>query len=62
MSQTPPPDAIFGAEGITPEDKGYQGSRFSEVKAAIFANPYQKVWGGPDEPPLPYYKTTIRSV
>jgi len=62
MSQTPPPEAIFGAEGITPEDKGYQGSRFSEVKAAIFANPYQKVWGGPDEPPLPYYRTTIRSV
>lgn len=62
MSQTPNPDAIFGAQGITQEDKGYRGSRFSDVRTAIFANPYQKVWGGPDEPPLPYYRTTIRSV
>jgi hypothetical protein len=62
MRQIPPPDAIFGTQGITQEDKDYQGSRFSDLKATIFANPYQKVWGDPNEPPLPYYKTTNRSV
>ena len=62
MRQIPPPDFIFGKQGITQEDKNYQGSRFSGIKAAIFANPYQKVWGDPNEPPLPYYKTTNRSV
>jgi hypothetical protein len=44
MRQIPPPDFIFGKQGITQEDKNYQGSRFSGIKAAIFANPYQKVW------------------
>jgi hypothetical protein len=34
----------FGTEGITAEDRAYNGSRFSEVRDAIFANPYQKVW------------------
>jgi len=62
MRQIPAPDAIFGRQGITQEDKDYQGSRFSDVKAAIFANPYQKVWGDPNEPPLPYYKVTNKSV
>jgi len=62
MRQIPPPDAIFGTQGITQEDKAYQGSRFSDIKAAIFANPYQKIWGDSNEPPLPYYKTTNRSV
>ncbi|MGH8547720.1 MAG: hypothetical protein ACRERU_03805 [Methylococcales bacterium] len=62
MKTTPAADAIFGSEGLTPEDQEYQGSRFSEVKAAIFANPYQKVWGDPREAPLPVYKTTNRSV
>ena len=62
MRQIPAPDAIFGTQGITQEDKDYHGSRFSDVKAAIFTNPYQKVWGDPNEPPLPNYKTTNKSV
>jgi hypothetical protein len=62
MRQIPQPDAIFGNQGITQEDTDYQGSRFSEVKAAILDNPYQKVWGASNEPPLPYYNTTNRSV
>lgn len=62
MNQIPGPAEIFGSQGLTREDQDYQGSRFSEVKAALFANPYQKVWGAPDEPPLPNYKTTNRSV
>jgi hypothetical protein len=62
VTRVPAPDAVFGQEGLTPEDREYRGSRFREVEAAIFANPYQAVWGGPGEPPLPVYKTTIRSV
>ena len=43
-------------------DQVYGGSRFSEVREAVFANPYQKVWGGANEPPLPVYDVTTWSV
>jgi hypothetical protein len=51
-----------GPQAVTDEDIGYQGGRFSEVSAAIFANPYQKIWGGADEPALPVYEVTLGSV
>ena len=51
----------FGTEQFTEEDRAYRGSRFSEVRDAIFANPYQKVWGGAGEPPLPIYDVTLPS-
>jgi hypothetical protein len=44
------------------EDRGYVGSRFSDVVAAISANPYQRVWGAPGEPPLPVHKVSLRTV
>ncbi len=50
----------FGPEAYSEEDRDYEGSRFSEVRDAIFANPYYSVWGGPDEPPLPTHKVTLR--
>jgi len=43
-------------------DRAYKGSRFSEVRDAIFANPYQEVWGRPGATPPPVYKVTLRSV
>ena len=43
-------------------DRAYTGSRFSEMVDALFANPYQRVWGGPGEPPLPVYEVTFSSV
>ena len=49
----------FGIEEVTEEDRAYRGSPFSEVYDALFANPYQKVWGGPGEPPLPVYDVTL---
>ena len=52
----------FGTESITEEDRAYNGSRFGEVRDALFANPYQKVWGGEGEPPLPIYEVTLSSV
>ena len=51
--------SFFGTEQVTEEDRGYRGSRFSEVRDALFANPYQKVWGAPGEPPLPVYNVTL---
>ena len=53
---------FFGTEQVTDEDRAYRGSRFSEVRDAVFANPYQKVWGGAGEPPRPTYSVTLPSV
>ena len=44
------------------EDRGYAGSRYSQVAAAIFANPYQQIWGADREPPLPVHEVTLTSV
>ena len=52
----------LGAEGITDEDRAYRGSTFSEVREALHANPYQAVWGGAGERPLPIYDVTLASV
>jgi hypothetical protein len=52
----------FGAEAVTEEDLSYVGSRFSEVRDALFANPYQQVWGRDGQPALPTYKVTLSSV
>jgi hypothetical protein len=52
----------FGTEHVVEDDRRYAGSRFSEVREALFANPYQKVWGAPREPPLPTYGVDLRGV
>jgi hypothetical protein len=53
----------FGTEGVSEEDRTYNGSRFSEVRDALFANPYQKVWGRDDgERGLPVYEVTLLNV
>lgn len=52
----------FGTEEVTDEDRGYRGSRFSEVRDAVFANPYQTVWGAAGERPWPVYRVTLASV
>jgi hypothetical protein len=51
----------FGAEEFTADDRAYEGSRFSEVRDAIFANPYQEVWPGPVAR-LPTYKVALSDV
>lgn len=55
-------DDVFGPQHTTAEDRAYRGSRYAEVRDAIFANPYQRVWGAPGEPRLPVYGVTLRSV
>jgi hypothetical protein len=52
----------FGAEAVTEEDLTYIGSRFSEVRDALFANPYQEVWGRQGQLTLPNYNVTLPSV
>jgi hypothetical protein len=49
-------------EGTTEEDAAYRGSTFREVVDAVFANPYQGVWGAAGEPPLPLHEVTLGSV
>jgi hypothetical protein len=52
----------FGTEQVTEEDRGYRGSRFSEVRDALFANPYQQPWGGAGEARLPNYAVSLLGV
>jgi hypothetical protein len=52
----------FGIEAFTAEDGAYRGSTFGEVVDALWENPYQRVWGRANEPPLPVYEVTLRSV
>jgi len=50
------------AQPAAGDDLQYAGSRYSDVVAAIFANPYQRVWGAPGEPPLPVHEVSLRTV
>ena len=52
----------FGAESFTEADRAYAGSRFADVRQAIFANPYDPVWGAGGAAPLPIYQATLSSV
>jgi len=52
----------LGDQGITDADRAFAGSRFSEVRAALMANPYQRVWGAPGEPVLPVHQATLGAV
>ena len=49
-------------QAFSDEDRAYAGSRYSDVVAALVADPYQRVWGAPGEPPLPTYEVTFRNV
>jgi hypothetical protein len=52
----------FGLEEVTPQDREYRGSKFSEVWAALLANRYYQTWGTAGEPPLPVYDVTLGRV
>ena len=51
----------LGIQGFTADDKrvGTASSRFSVVRDAIFANPYQKVWGAEGNAPLERFTVTL---
>jgi hypothetical protein len=52
----------FGLQEVTDEDRSYKGSTFKQVVDAVFANPYQRVWGAEGEPPLPVGEMTLTSL
>src|SRR5690242_20508052 len=52
----------YGIQGLTEEDRAFNGSRFSAVRDAAFANPYQKVWGGAGEAPFVRETSTLGGV
>jgi hypothetical protein len=54
-------DTIVPAQPSAGEG-AYVGSRFSQVVTALAANPYQRVWGTPGEPPLPVYEVSLSTV
>lgn len=50
----------LGIQGFTDGDKPVvAGSRFSVVRDAIFANPYQKIWGASGNAPLERFPVTF---
>ena len=49
-------------QSASDQNQRYVGSRFSEVVAALLANPYQQPWGASSAPPLPVYEVSFRSV
>jgi hypothetical protein len=53
-------EAALGVQGFTTGDKPvFAGSRFSVVRDAIFANPYQKIWGAQGNAPLERFPVTF---
>src|SRR5437762_14371700 len=50
----------LGIQGFTADDRPrVAGSRFSAVRDAVFANPYQKVWGAKGNAPLERFPVTF---
>jgi hypothetical protein len=55
-------DTIALAQPTADAGGPYTGSRFADVVEALNANPYQRIWGAPGEPPLPVYEVTLMTV
>ena len=52
-------EAALAMQGFTADDRRVvAGSRFSVVRDAVFANPYQKVWGAKGNAPLERFPVT----
>ena len=50
----------FGIQGIAADDRAYSGSRYADIRTAMFANPYQPVWSGPGH--MPMYGVSLRKM
>jgi hypothetical protein len=53
--------ALHGPQEMTAEDRSYRGSRYAEVRKALYANPYRGGIAGQEPGPLPMFKSTIRN-
>ena len=52
---------LHGPQEMTAEDRRYRGSRYSEVRGALYQNPYRGGASGQAPGPLPLFKSTIRN-
>jgi hypothetical protein len=50
----------YGIEGMVAEDRAYSGSRFKDVRDAVFADPYPDIWTGDGR--MPTYEVTLKSI
>jgi hypothetical protein len=53
--------ALHGQQEMTDEDRSYRGSRYAEVRDALYENPYRDGRSGQAEGPLPMFESTIRN-
>lgn len=53
------PGLALGNEGMNVEDRQDPGSTFEAVWDAVRREPYYRVWGGPNEKPLPRYTLSL---
>ncbi len=54
-------EALHGEQGMTDEDRAYRGSRYADVREALYANPYRGGSSGEEPGPFPMFKSTIRN-
>ena len=54
--------ALHGPQEMTAEDRSYRGSRYADVRKALYANPYRGGASGQEPGPLPMFRSTIRNV
>ena len=52
----------LGAQTLAAEEFSYAGSRYADVRAALFHNAYYETWGAAGEPPLPTFGVTLDRV
>lgn len=52
----------LGPQGFSDDDRRFNGSRYAEVRDAIFANPYQKIWGAEGNPPFERFPASFFNV
>lgn len=54
-------EALHGQQETTDEDRSYKGSRYAEVRQALYVNPYRGGISGQAPGPLPMFRSTIRN-
>ena len=54
-------EALHGQQETTAEDRSYKGSRYAEVRQALYLNPYRGGSSGQAAGPLPMFRSTIRN-
>ncbi|MEQ1731062.1 MAG: hypothetical protein ABL982_22055, partial [Vicinamibacterales bacterium] len=52
---------LHGPQEMTAEDRSYRGSRYADVRKALYQNPYRGGLSGQEPGPLPLFKSTIRN-